>query len=194
MGNLAPSLTDQELRQLFQRYGTVQDVKLYRKGSYAFVHFQTHQSAVNAIIGMNGKVSTKPIVDKSHIYVFIPRLLLDLVVHIAYRYTGLQHLQADRKYNMQLCKVTPLFQLCLSLALWRNINWCACYRLTHDSGQLLLWLYVCIAVCCTNVLLRTAGDWSYVTPCVTIRLYKCSLHCSESSWSVILRGSNLERN
>ena len=60
VGNLAPSVNDQELRQLFQRFGTVQDVRLYRKGSYAFVHFQNHQSAVNAIIGLNGKVGYLP--------------------------------------------------------------------------------------------------------------------------------------
>lgn len=56
VGNLAPNTTDAELRQLFQMYGVVMDVKLYRKGSYAFVHFQDHHSAVSAIAALNGHV------------------------------------------------------------------------------------------------------------------------------------------
>lgn len=56
VGNLAPSATNQELRQLFQRFGEVVGVKLYRKGSYAFVHFARHADAVNAIVSLNGQV------------------------------------------------------------------------------------------------------------------------------------------
>ncbi len=60
VGNLAPNTTDVELRQLAQMYGVVKDVKLYRKGSYAFIHFQDHQSAVNAIAALNGRVRFVP--------------------------------------------------------------------------------------------------------------------------------------
>lgn len=57
VGNLAPNATDEELRELFQIYGVVLEVKMYRKGSYAFVNFQTHDEAVKAIVSLNGQVS-----------------------------------------------------------------------------------------------------------------------------------------
>ena len=56
VGNLNPTATDQELRQLFQQFGDVLEVKLYRKGSYAFVHFARHEDAVNAIVNLNGRI------------------------------------------------------------------------------------------------------------------------------------------
>ena len=57
VGNLAPNTTDMELRQLAQMYGAVRDVKLFRKGSYAFVHFLEHESAVAAIANLNSHVN-----------------------------------------------------------------------------------------------------------------------------------------
>lgn len=65
VGNLAPTATDQELRQVFQQYGEVVEVKLYRKGSYAFVQFARHEDAVNAIVSLNGKVRLSSIAHSS---------------------------------------------------------------------------------------------------------------------------------
>lgn len=40
VGNVAPEVSDQELRRHFQQFGNVVEVKTYRKGSYGFVHFE----------------------------------------------------------------------------------------------------------------------------------------------------------
>ncbi|KAK9829495.1 hypothetical protein WJX72_006199 [[Myrmecia] bisecta] len=56
VGNLAPEVTDQELRRQFAPLGHVMEVKTYRKGNYGFVQFQRHEDAVRAIIGMNGQL------------------------------------------------------------------------------------------------------------------------------------------
>ena len=40
VGNVAPEVSDQELRRHFQQFGNVLEVKTYRKGSYGFVHFE----------------------------------------------------------------------------------------------------------------------------------------------------------
>lgn len=55
VGNLAPALTDAEVRRHFGAYGPIAEVKLYRKGSYGFVRYKSHQDAVHAIVGMNGQ-------------------------------------------------------------------------------------------------------------------------------------------
>ncbi|KAL4437767.1 hypothetical protein ABPG77_005679 [Micractinium sp. CCAP 211/92] len=55
VGNLAPALTDAEVRRHFGAFGPIAEVKLYRKGSYGFVRYKSHQDAVHAIVGMNGQ-------------------------------------------------------------------------------------------------------------------------------------------
>ena len=45
VGNIAPEVSDQELRRNFQQFGNVVEVKTYRKGSYGFVHFEVGPSA-----------------------------------------------------------------------------------------------------------------------------------------------------
>lgn len=55
VGNLAPDLTDAEVRRQFGAFGPIAEVKLYRKGSYGFVRFKSHDDAVKAIVGMNGQ-------------------------------------------------------------------------------------------------------------------------------------------
>ena len=57
VGNVAPEVTDAELRRLFQQFGLVLEVKLYRKGSYGFIQYQAHEDAVNAIVSLNGQVA-----------------------------------------------------------------------------------------------------------------------------------------
>eukprot|EP00887_Chlorella_sp_A99_P001281 scaffold14.g1281.t1 len=56
VGNLAPELSDAEVRRHFAAFGAIAEVKLYRKGSYGFVRFKSHEDAVRAIVGMNGQV------------------------------------------------------------------------------------------------------------------------------------------
>ncbi|PSC75397.1 oligouridylate-binding 1-like [Micractinium conductrix] len=55
VGNLAPALSDAEVRRHFGAFGPIAEVKLYRKGSYGFVRYKNHQDAVRAIGGMNGQ-------------------------------------------------------------------------------------------------------------------------------------------
>ncbi|KAK9813604.1 hypothetical protein WJX73_010245 [Symbiochloris irregularis] len=56
VGNIAPEVSDAELRRHFQQFGNILEVKSYRKGSYGFVQFEQHVEAVHAIVGMNGQV------------------------------------------------------------------------------------------------------------------------------------------
>ena len=46
VGNIAPEVSDQELRRNFQQFGNVVEVKTYRKGSYGFVHFEVSSRGV----------------------------------------------------------------------------------------------------------------------------------------------------
>lgn len=55
VGNLAPSLSDVEVRRHFASFGPVAEVKLYRKGAYGFVRYKAHSDAVRAIVGMGGQ-------------------------------------------------------------------------------------------------------------------------------------------
>ncbi|CAK0783496.1 hypothetical protein CVIRNUC_006695 [Coccomyxa viridis] len=55
IGNLAAEVTDLELRQHVGQFGIVLDVKIYRKGGYAFAQYATHAEAVRAIVGLSGQ-------------------------------------------------------------------------------------------------------------------------------------------
>lgn len=55
IGNLAPDVTDAELQHHVSQFGNVLDVKIYRKGGYAFAQFATHAEAVRAIVGLSGQ-------------------------------------------------------------------------------------------------------------------------------------------
>lgn len=53
IGNLSPDVTEQDLREHFERFGHLKaEPKVYRKGAYGFVEFSTHESAVSAIYEM----------------------------------------------------------------------------------------------------------------------------------------------
>ncbi|DBA78486.1 TPA: hypothetical protein ACH3X2_007974 [Trebouxia sp. C0005] len=56
VGNVSPDVSDADIRQHFGHFGCITDVKIYRKGSYAFVNYTSHAEAVQAIVAMNGKV------------------------------------------------------------------------------------------------------------------------------------------
>lgn len=55
IGNLAPDVSDADLKRAVAQFGVVLDVKIYRKGGYAFAQFQTHAEAVQAIVGLSGQ-------------------------------------------------------------------------------------------------------------------------------------------
>ena len=61
VGNLSYSAGEEELRELFSQYGTVESVAVItdrdtgRSKGFAFVEFNNDQEAQNAISGLNGK-------------------------------------------------------------------------------------------------------------------------------------------
>ena len=55
VGNLAPDVSDAELQTAVSQFGAVLDVKIYRKGGYAFAQFASHADAVRAIVGLSGQ-------------------------------------------------------------------------------------------------------------------------------------------
>ncbi|KAI8881228.1 hypothetical protein K501DRAFT_223373 [Backusella circina FSU 941] len=54
VGNLPPNTSDTELVQAFQRFGFIQEIKLQSDRGFAFVKFDTHQNAANAIVHLQG--------------------------------------------------------------------------------------------------------------------------------------------
>lgn len=56
VGNLPPDMEDNDLVAMFTPFGRILETKLYRKGGYGFVRFDDHESAVQAICDMHGKV------------------------------------------------------------------------------------------------------------------------------------------
>jgi len=62
IGNLAPDVTEEQMRQVFQSYGTIDEVRTQKDKSFGFVKYQTHDQATRAIIAANGTViSGRPI-------------------------------------------------------------------------------------------------------------------------------------
>lgn len=61
VGNLSYNAGEEELRELFSQYGTVESVAVItdrdtgRSKGFAFVEFNNDQEAQNAISGLNGK-------------------------------------------------------------------------------------------------------------------------------------------
>lgn len=61
VGNLAHSMSDSELKELFEQFGTVQSAQIVmdretgRSKGFGFVEMQSDQEAQAAISGLNGK-------------------------------------------------------------------------------------------------------------------------------------------
>lgn len=61
VGNLAHSMSDSELKELFEQHGTVQSAQIIidretgRSKGFGFVEMSTDQEAQSAIDGLNGK-------------------------------------------------------------------------------------------------------------------------------------------
>lgn len=61
VGNLAHSMNDSDLKELFENYGTVQSAQIVmdretgRSKGFGFVEMQSEQEAQAAISGLNGK-------------------------------------------------------------------------------------------------------------------------------------------
>eukprot|EP00798_Chlamydomonas_sp_ICE-L_P024446 gene24446-10046_t len=55
VGNIPPEWVEHELTNHFSVYGNIAVVKLHKKGGYGFVKFCAHESAVKAIVDLQGK-------------------------------------------------------------------------------------------------------------------------------------------
>lgn len=55
VGGITPTITEEELMQLFATIATVSEVRLFKQQGYAFVRYLTKEAATQAIITMNGK-------------------------------------------------------------------------------------------------------------------------------------------
>lgn len=56
MGNIAPDTTEPMVREVFSDFGTIDEIRIQGDKGYAFVKFQTHQQAADAIINGTGYV------------------------------------------------------------------------------------------------------------------------------------------
>jgi nucleolysin TIA-1/TIAR len=56
VGNLTPDVNDQMLRSVFSEFGAIEEIRMQKDKGFAFVRFQTHDSAKNAITSMHGKI------------------------------------------------------------------------------------------------------------------------------------------
>jgi nucleolysin TIA-1/TIAR len=54
VGNLAPSVQQSDIVPLFQGFGYISEVRVQAEKGYAFVKLDTHQSAAQAIVNVNG--------------------------------------------------------------------------------------------------------------------------------------------
>lgn len=55
VGNLSYQLTEDELRQTFQGYGNIKEVKLIQNKGFGFVEFDSSESAQKALEELNGR-------------------------------------------------------------------------------------------------------------------------------------------
>ena len=54
IGNLNHTISNEELNELFSRYGTVREIKLFKEKGFGFVEMSSQQEAENARSAMNG--------------------------------------------------------------------------------------------------------------------------------------------
>uniref|UniRef100_A0A914V5C1 RRM domain-containing protein n=1 Tax=Plectus sambesii TaxID=2011161 RepID=A0A914V5C1_9BILA len=54
VGGIAPNTTEDELRKAFGKYGGILEVRIFKQQGYAFVRFDSKESATNGICSMNG--------------------------------------------------------------------------------------------------------------------------------------------
>jgi nucleolysin TIA-1/TIAR len=55
-GGIQSELTEELMRENFDEFGEIQEIKAFRDKGYAFIRFDTKDTATRAIVGMNGKM------------------------------------------------------------------------------------------------------------------------------------------
>lgn len=62
IGNLAPDVNEAMLQQAFSEFGLVEEIRIQREKGFAFVRFNSHDSAARAIAYLNGRImGSRPI-------------------------------------------------------------------------------------------------------------------------------------
>uniref|UniRef100_A0A914DQA8 RRM domain-containing protein n=1 Tax=Acrobeloides nanus TaxID=290746 RepID=A0A914DQA8_9BILA len=54
LGNIVPSITEESIREAFEKHGKIKEIRLFGSQSYAFVIYETKEEAAKAILEMNG--------------------------------------------------------------------------------------------------------------------------------------------
>jgi len=55
VGNITQEVSEHTLRQMFQEYGMLEEVKVQGDKGFAFVRYRTHESAAKAIVGVSSR-------------------------------------------------------------------------------------------------------------------------------------------
>lgn len=62
VGNIPPETSDLMLRNLFNNYGAIEEIKIFGDKGFAHVKYKSHESAAKAIVGVTNRViSNRPI-------------------------------------------------------------------------------------------------------------------------------------
>jgi len=56
IGNIGPETTEQELRNIFARYGHIEELRIHGDKGYGFARYQSHEIAAAAIVGAHGTI------------------------------------------------------------------------------------------------------------------------------------------
>jgi len=56
IGNLSPETTERQIRDVFEEYGRIEEVRIQGDKGYAFARYGTHQTAATAILNGTGKI------------------------------------------------------------------------------------------------------------------------------------------
>lgn len=51
IGSISPDVTDEELQGYLEQFGTLLEMRVFRKNCYGFAQYQHHSDAVMAIVG-----------------------------------------------------------------------------------------------------------------------------------------------
>lgn len=62
IGNLTSEITEEFVKNIFEEYGVIEEIRVHKDKSFGFIRFTSHESAGRAICAMNGRnLGSKPI-------------------------------------------------------------------------------------------------------------------------------------
>ena len=60
IGSISPDVTDEELQGYLEQFGTLLEMRVFRKNCYGFAQYQHHSDAVMAIVGVPAATAALP--------------------------------------------------------------------------------------------------------------------------------------